>query len=87
MRKLVTPLAVAAVFLIAAGPAAAFQCPKLVAAIENETGNRFDSGGITAREMAAEAKALHTAGKHKEAEAKAIEALALVGKKAEPTHK
>jgi hypothetical protein len=87
MRKLVTPLAVAAVFLITAAPVAAFQCPKLVTAIETETGNRFDSGAANARAMAAEAKALHTAGKHKESETKAIAALALIGKKAEATKK
>jgi hypothetical protein len=87
MRKVVTRLAVAAVFLITAAPVAAFQCPKLVAAIEAETGNRLDSGAASARELAAEAKALHAAGKHQESETKAIQGLALVGKKAEATKK
>ena len=78
MRRLVLSLAAVAP-LAFAGPALAFQCPKLIAAINNATGNRFDAAGHEARQKAAEAQKLHDEGKHGESENVAKEALALLG--------
>jgi len=44
----------------------AFQCPQLQAQIDKEFGKRFDRTATTARSTAAEAAALHRAGKHAE---------------------
>ena len=66
--------------LTATGSAQAFQCPKLVAQINNEAGNRLDSASYEAKELAAQASKLHAEGKHAEAEKAAKEGLAKVGK-------
>jgi hypothetical protein len=71
-------MAVAA--MLAASPALAFQCPKLVAQINSETGNRLDSASYEAKKKAEEANKLHAEGKHAEAEKAAKEGLALIGK-------
>jgi len=62
------------------GSAQAFQCPKLVAQINDETGNRLDSASYEAKQLAAEAAKLHAEGKHAEAEKAAKEGLAKIGK-------
>lgn len=67
--------------LLAVGPALAFQCPKLVAQINNAAGNRLDNAGYEARQKAAEAAALHGQGKHAEAEKAAKDGLAKLGMK------
>jgi hypothetical protein len=66
--------------LLTTGPALAFQCPKLVAQINDETGNRLDSAAYDAKQKADEASKLHAAGKHAEAEKAAKEGLAMIGK-------
>jgi hypothetical protein len=70
---------VAAGAVLAAGPANAFQCPKLVAQINNEAGNRFDGASYEAKELGAAAAKLHAEGKHAESEKTAKEGLAKLG--------
>lgn len=74
----VLSIVVALVFVIA-GPSSAFQCPKLIQKVNEEAGNRLDEPAYNARQLAEEADALHKAGKHAEAEAKAKEALKQLG--------
>ena len=78
MRRLMLTLAAVATLALA-GPALAFQCPKLIAEINNATGNRFDNAGYEAKVKAAEAQRLHAEGKHAESEKLAKEALAQLG--------
>ena len=78
-RFLVTTATVGAFMVAMSAPAGAFQCPKLVKQIEDEAGQRFDDAAYTAQQSAAAATALHKAGKHAEAEAKAKEAKKLLG--------
>jgi hypothetical protein len=56
----------AALLALAAVPAGAFECPALQAQIDKEFGKRFDARAAGAREKAAQAAALHKAGKHAE---------------------
>lgn len=82
MKRLVlsfTGIAVAVAF--AAGPAFAFQCPKLVGQINASAGNRFDNSAYEARMKSAEASKLHAEGKHAEAEKAAKEGLGKLGVK------
>jgi len=46
---------------------------------ERRGGNRLDDAGYNARQLAEEADALHKAGKHAEAEAKAKQAMKQLG--------
>lgn len=78
-RLMLTISVVAAAVVFVSGPALAFQCPKLVAQINNAAGNRLDNAGYDARQKAAEAAALHGQGKHAEAEKAAKEGLAKLG--------
>jgi hypothetical protein len=64
-----------------AGPALAFQCPKLIAAINSEAGKRLDEASYTARMKAAQAQRLHEEGKHADSEKLAKEGLELLGVK------
>lgn len=80
-RVLMTLTFGAVAVLLAAGPALAFQCPKLVAQINNAAGNRLDNAGYEARQKGAEAAALHGQGKHAEAEKAAKDGLAKLGMK------
>jgi len=68
-----------AVLFTVAGPSSAFQCPKLIKQVNDEAGNRLDDAGFSARQLAEDAEALHKAGKHAEAEAKAKEAMKQLG--------
>jgi hypothetical protein len=68
-----------ALVLAVAGPSSAFQCPKLIKQVNDEAGNRLDDAAFNARQLADEADALHKAGKHAEAEAKAKEAMKQLG--------
>jgi hypothetical protein len=70
---------VAAGAVLAAGSADAFQCPKLVAQINNEAGNRLDGASYEAKELGATAAKLHAEGKHAEAEKAAKDGLAKLG--------
>jgi hypothetical protein len=77
MKKLgLTIVGIGTFVALAAGPALAFQCPKLIAEINNAAGNRLDSAGYDAREKAAEADKLHKEGKHAESVKAAQEGLA-----------
>lgn len=67
MRKLVMAMAFVG---LAASPALAFECPLLQKQIDAQLGNRLDAGSASGKAMAAEAWALHKAGKHAEAVAK-----------------
>ena len=61
---------------LAAGPALAFQCPKLIGEINSMAGNRLDNAGYDAREKAAQAQKLHSEGKHADSVKAAQEGLA-----------
>jgi hypothetical protein len=65
--------------LMLSTPAYAFQCPKLVKQLNDETARRFDAAAANAKVKAAEASALHGAGKHAESEKVAKDALASLG--------
>jgi len=70
----------AVVAVLFASPALAFQCPKLIAQINTESGSRFDAASAGAKEKVAEAQKLHAEGKHADSEKVAKEGLALLGK-------
>jgi hypothetical protein len=78
MRRL-TLFALGMTVLLFASPAFAFQCPKLVNQINSAVSNRFDNAAATARASAAQADALHKAGKHAEAVKAAKDGLAALG--------
>jgi len=72
--------AVAALTVLAlSSPAFAFQCPKLVKQLSDETARRFDAAAANAKVKSKEAEALHAAGKHAESEKLAKETLASLG--------
>jgi len=79
MRRLVLTAIAALIALSFSTPAFAFQCPKLVKQLNDETARRFDAAASNAKIAAKEADALHAAGKHAEAEKKAKDALASLG--------
>jgi hypothetical protein len=81
MRRLVLVVAALGVAAVAATPAAAFQCPKLIGQINAAAGNRFDNAAWQAKQKGAEAQKLHADGKHAESEKAAKEGLALLGVK------
>jgi hypothetical protein len=76
MKSFVTALVLVA---LAAGSAFANQCPSLQAQIDRAIGNRFDASAANARSLAAQAMALHNAGKHDESVAKYDEAAKAAG--------
>jgi hypothetical protein len=78
-RVMLAVALVVALVVVVAGPAAAFQCPKLIKQVNDEAGNRLDDAGYNARQLAEQAEALHKEGKHAESEAKAKEALKALG--------
>ena len=75
MRQIALALGMVAVL---AGPAVAFQCPLLIKQIEDATAGKTDANSTKAKELAAEAKKLHEAGKHAESIAKADEAAKVI---------
>jgi hypothetical protein len=79
MQTLALSVVVALVTLLLASPAFAFQCPKLVKQIQDQTARRFDTTAADAKVTAVRAQALHTAGNHAESEKVAKEALAKLG--------
>jgi hypothetical protein len=82
MRRFVLIVsAVMAAWSLSAGSALASQCPKLIKAINDAAGNRFDSAAAEARAKAAEAQALHDAKKHAESEKAAKEGMDKLGLK------
>jgi hypothetical protein len=82
MKRFVSALALVA---LTAGPALATECPTLQAQIDAAIGTRYDPSAANARQIAAEAWALHQAGKHAESVAKYDEAAQAAGIKL--THK
>ena len=81
MHRLALTAVAALTALTLSTPAFAFQCPKLVKQINDATAQRFDATAANAKQAAAEANALHAAGKHAESEKKAKDALASLGVK------
>ena len=79
MDRLVMVAVIGILALAIVGVADASQCPKLIAQINAEAGNRFDSAAADARKKAAEADQLHKEGKHAESEKAAKEGLQLLG--------
>jgi len=71
MKMLLMALAVVA---LAASPVLAGQCPLLIKQIQDATAGKTDDASKKAMALAAEAKALHDAGKHADSVAKADEA-------------
>ena len=65
--------------VLVAGPALAFQCPKLIKKLDDETAVRFDPAAADAKAKSAEAATLHAQGKHAEAEKAAKDGLKLLG--------
>lgn len=79
MHRLILTALIGLTTLLFAGPALAFQCPKLVTQINTATAQRFDAAAANAKAKGVEANNLHAAGKHAEAEKVAKEALASLG--------
>jgi hypothetical protein len=79
MKALALSAVVGLLALVLASPAFAFQCPKLVKQLQDETARRFDATAADAKLAAVKAQALHTAGNHAESEKVAKEALAKLG--------
>ena len=79
MHRIALTAVVALIALTLSSPAFAFQCPKLVKQLNDETARRFDAAAANAKVKAAEANALHAAGKHAESEKVAKDALASLG--------
>ena len=75
MKKILMALALVLAFT---GTALANQCPLLVKQIEDATAGKTDDASKKAQALATEAKALHAAGKHAEAVAKADGAAAAI---------
>ena len=75
MTKILMALALV---LATAGVAFANQCPLLVKQIEDATAGKTDDASKKAASMAAEAKALHAAGKHAESVQKSKDAAAAI---------
>jgi predicted kinase len=75
MYRLILTVVVGLVALALASPASAFQCPKLVAQINQATAQRYDPTASDAKVKAVQAQALHAAGNHAESEKLAKETL------------
>ena len=71
-------LLAAALVFVSAAVAGAGECPMLQAQIDTQFGKRFDRQATEAKAKAAEAMALHKAGKHEES-VKLYEEAATVG--------
>lgn len=82
MKRLVLTVAgIGACLALAAGPALASSCPKLIAQINAEANRRFDNTAYDAKMKAAQANKLHAEGKHAESEKVAKDALGRLGVK------
>jgi len=75
MKKILMALALV---LAVAGTALANQCPLLIKQIQDATAGKTDDASKKANALAAEAKALHDAGKHADSVKKAQEAAAAI---------
>ena len=82
MKRLVlTFVGIGVSVVFAAGPALAFQCPKLIGQISASAGNRFDNASYDAKMKGAEAQKLHSEGKHADSVKAAQEGLGKLGVK------
>jgi hypothetical protein len=82
MKRLVFTLAgIGMAVAYTAGPAIAFQCPKLIGQINAAAGNRFDNASYDAKMKAAEAQKLHAEGKHADSVKAAQDGLQKLGVK------
>ena len=79
MKRVMVAALIGIIAVAFAGPALAFQCPKLVAQIDAAAGTRYDAAAAEAKAKGAEAMALHKEGKHAEAEAAAKAGLKILG--------
>ena len=79
MHRFAQAVVLGAALLIAAGPALASSCPKLVKQIQDATAIRYDPTAANAKVKAQEGAALHAAGKHPESMKMLQEALASLG--------
>ena len=80
MKKFgLTLVGIGTLVALAAGPALAFQCPKLIGQINAAAGNRFDNAAYDAKTKAAEAQKLHSEGKHADSVKAAQEGLEKLG--------
>jgi hypothetical protein len=79
MNRVITAALIGLTTLALAGPALAFQCPKLIAQIDAATGTRFDAAAAEAKAKAAQAADLHKQGKHAESVQAAQEGLKILG--------
>jgi len=79
MSRFVFTTVITLAAVLVAGPALAFQCPKLIKKLDDETAIRFDPAAADAKVKSAEAAALHAQGKHAEAEKTAKDGLKLLG--------
>jgi hypothetical protein len=80
-RLMLTFVGVGTFLTLAAGPALAFQCPKLIGQLNAAAGNRFDNASYNAKMKAAEAQKLHAEGKHAESVKAAQDGLGMLGVK------
>ena len=80
MKRLVlTFVAIGTFVALAAGPALAFQCPKLIGQINAAADSRFDNAAYDAKMKAAQAQKLHSEGKHADSVKAAQEGLSILG--------
>jgi len=80
MRQMSRTVVIALASLVFfAGQAVAFQCPKLIKMIENETAIRYDPAAADAKVKAVQAAELHAKGDHAASEAAAKDGLKLLG--------
>jgi hypothetical protein len=80
MRQASRTVAIAlASVVFVAGQALAFQCPKLIKQIDDETALRFDPAAADAKVKSLQAAELHAKGDHAGSEAAAKEGLKLLG--------
>lgn len=79
MHRIITATVLGVAALSFATAAQAFQCPKLIGQINAAASNRLDAAAYDARMKAAEAEALHKAGKHAESVKAAKEGLEKLG--------
>ena len=78
-RLMFTLMGIGTLVALAAGPALAFQCPKLIGQINAAACNRFDNAAYDAKVKAAEAQKLHSEGKHADSVKAAQEGLTKLG--------
>ena len=79
MNRSILTAALGLTLVLAAGPAFASSCPKLVKQIDDATATRYDPTAAEAKLKAQQGAALHAQGKHAESMKVLQEALASLG--------